>query len=102
MMIEFVWLAPVAAGLFLLIALAKLAKAGKRLTRQSNRLNRALSEFSETDHSSSQLVPKFGPTSLEEAEINRRSYLKQRTKSKEERQRRLVKRLRNLLSKESE
>lgn len=97
-----IWLLPALASLLLLFALARLGKVVKRLNRQTTRLQKSLEKFQNTDHSNSKKAFIFSPISLEKAETNRRSFLKQRAEAKQERQRRLVKRLSNLKSKESE
>jgi hypothetical protein len=101
-MTDLIWLVPGASGLVLLGALYRLGQSAKRLERQTGRLDKSLKAFLEADHSASLQPVKFEPTELLVAETNRRAFIKQRTKSKEERQRRLVKRLRDLKSKESE
>lgn len=101
-MTDLIWLVPAAATLILLGALYRLGKSAKRFERQSTRLEKSLKVFRETDHSASMAPLKFEPTTLQVAEANRKVLIKDRTKSKEQRQRRLVKRLRDLKSKESE
>lgn len=102
MISDLIWLIPTLAALFLLFALYRLGNSGKKLLRQSNRLNKALAAFQTADHSESLKSVKFEPTDLKTAEANRKAYLSKRTKTKAERQRRLVKRLRDLKSNESE
>ena len=102
MILDFIWLVPVFSSLFLLVALFRLGKSGKGLLRQSNRLNKVLSAFQETDHSESLKPIILKATDLGSAQSNRRAYVSKRTKVKQERQRRLVKRLRDLKSNESE
>lgn len=97
-----VWLVPIVSAIGLLVALAKLGKSAKRLSRQTSRLNKHLGEFKSTDHQASKAARIFKPGTPEEAVSNRREYLNRRTKNKADRQRRLLKRLRNLTSKESE
>jgi hypothetical protein len=99
---DYVWLLPVIAGVFFLTVLAKLGKTSSKLLRQTKRLEKQLAKFKATDHSSSKEPVTLEPGKPEEAASKRRAYLKQRTKNKTDRQRRLVKRLRNLSSRESE
>lgn len=101
-MTDLVWLVPAVAALIFLGALYRLGQSAKLFERQSNRLQKAFKVFRETDHSASLTPAKFLPTDLKVATANRKAIIKGRTKSKEERQRRLVKRLRDLKSKESE
>lgn len=97
-----VWLVPIFATIGLLVALAKLGKSAKSLSRQTSRLDKQLAAFTATDHQASKAAKTFKPSTSEEAVSNRREYLNRRTKNKADTQRRLVKRLRNLKSKESE
>jgi hypothetical protein len=99
---DYAWLLPVIAGLYLVIVLAKLGKTSSKLFRQTQRLEKQLAKFKATDHSSSKESVTLTPGKPEEAASKRRAYLKRRTKNKTDRQRRLVKRLRNLSSQESE
>jgi biopolymer transport protein ExbB/TolQ len=99
---DYAWLLPVIAGVFFLMALAKLGKTSSKLFRQTQRLEKQLAKFKATDHSSSKEPVTIEPGKPEEAASKRRAYLKQRTKNKTDRQRRLVKRLSNLSSQESE
>lgn len=101
-MSSWAWFLPFLSGLFFLVALFKLGKSANKLVRQAKRLDKQLATFKSTDHSDSlePFKPKLGKP--EEAVANRRAYLNQRTKKKTDRQRRLVNRLRNLTSKESE
>jgi hypothetical protein len=102
MILDLIWLVPAFATIFLLFALYRLGSSGKKLLRQQNRLNKALSAFQATDHSESLKPVQLEPTDLRTAESNRKAYVNKRTKAKAERQRRLVKRLRDLKSNESE
>lgn len=102
MISDLIWLLPAISTCFLLFVLYRLANSGKKLLRQSNRLNKILAVFQATDHSESLKPVKLEPTDLKTAEANRKAYVSKRTKAKAERQRRLVKRLRDLKSNESE
>lgn len=102
MISDYIWLLPAVSCVFLLMSFFKLGKSGKKLLRQSIRLNKALADFHSTDHSESLKPIKLKSTDLETAQSNRKAYVSKRTKSKQERQRRLVKRLRDLKSNESE
>lgn len=102
MISDYVWLLPGIAGMFLLTVLVHLGKNSSKLLRQAKRLEKLLANFKETDHSSSKKIETLALGKPEEAASKRRAYLQQRTKNKTDRQRRLVKRLRNLSSQESE
>lgn len=102
MISDYIWLVPAFSSLFLLVAILRLGKSGKGLLRQSNRLNKVLANFQSTDHSESLKAIDLKPTDLNTAQANRKAYVNKRTKAKQQRQRRLVKRLRDLKSNESE
>lgn len=102
MIFNLIWIIPAVSACFLLLAMYRLGNSGRKLLRQSNRLNKALTAFQETDHSESLKPVKMAPTNLSAAAANRKAYVSKRTKAKAERQRRLVKRLRDLKSNESE
>ena len=101
-MSSWTWFLPLLSGLFLLVALFKLGRSANKLARQAKRLEKKLVTFKSTDHSDSVKPFELKTGKAEEAVAKRRAYLNQRTKKKTDRQRRLVKRLRNLTSKESE
>jgi hypothetical protein len=99
---DYCWLLPAIAWVFFLTVLAKLGKTSGKLLHQTQRLEKLLAKFKATDHSLSKEAVTLESTKPEEAASKRRAYLNQRTKNKTDRQRRLVKRLRNLSSQESE
>lgn len=82
--------------------LLRLAKKASRLTRQSQRLESQIQEFAQTKRPVPAQASVTEQISPEEALSRRRATKRQLTKNKAERQRRLLKRLRNLKSVESE
>lgn len=87
---------------YLLFVLAKLGNSAKSLTRQGVRLQKqldTLKKIERVDVAVSRVERNLNP---HEAAKNRRAYLMQRTKKRDQRQRRLVKRLKDLKSQESE
>jgi Sec-independent protein translocase protein TatA len=95
-------LLPMALLVIPVIALFRLLGSTKRLSRQTQRLSRSLAKFKSADHSDSKIRPTFIASELNEAVANRKRFLTHQAKTKREKQRRLVKRLRGLTSKESE
>lgn len=96
------WLIPFVVTIGLLVVLAKLGKSAKKLSRQTKRLDKQLVAFRASEHQVSKADMHFKLSTPEDASKKRQSYLVQRTKNKSDRQRRLLKRLRNLKSEESE
>lgn len=100
--VEFLGYVPVALIIFPLIALLRLGSSAKRFSWQADRLNKAIQQFKSTKHvktaaSTSQPLPE-----LADALSHRKQLLQDFAKSKQAKQRRLVKRLRDLTSQESE
>jgi len=95
------WL-PVALAVIPLIAITKIIGAIRRLSGETSRLSQTLFSFFAADHDSSKIAPKYEPKNLENALKNRRQFVSQRNERKRAKQRRLVKRLRGISSKESE
>ena len=102
MSIEIVWLLPIVCTIGLIVSVVNLGASVVKLSRQGNLLQKHLAAFKDTDHATSKESFSIKPATIEEATAKRRAFLKLRTKNKVNRQRRLVKRLRNLKSKESE
>lgn len=95
-----IWVLPGLSFLFLLFSLGRLGSSAIKLAKQGKKLEQRTNEF----RAKLESVPtpaKFEPRSLVDSASRRKQILAERTKSREARQRRLVKRLKDLSSKES-
>ncbi|MEN9707280.1 MAG: hypothetical protein RIS31_846 [Actinomycetota bacterium] len=101
-MLEFIWALTFAAITCLCVLLVRLSGAAKRSARQVIRLTKNLKVFLDLNQESVVTTQAFQSIDLDEALRNRKIYLTNRSKLKEAKQRRLLKRLRGLTSKESE
>ena len=101
-MLEFIWALTIAAFTCLCVLLVRLSGAAKRSSRQVIRLTKNLKVFLDLNQEGVVTAQAFESIDLDEALRNRKIYLTNRSKLKEAKQRRLLKRLRGLTSKESE
>ena len=100
--ISFIWSAPIFAALTLAFVVLSVTGRAKKTLRQISRLERIAKTIG-TSESPKSIVANLKPeTSLENAVALRDSLIKRRAKDKRERQRRLVRRLTKLTSKERE
>lgn len=95
MMEWLIWLPLVSASVFLLVALKNLGSTSAKLNRQLARTVRYRAEFDETPRAT---TPNDKPAALPDLKLvllNRKALLKSRSKKREDKQRRLLSRLKN-------
>lgn len=93
---------PLALLIIPFFALLRLIATSKRLTRQTNRLSKMIRAFKLIDHTVEAKAQVVEPLQVSEELLYRKEYLSERAKLKHSKQRRLVKRLESITSKESE
>lgn len=95
-MSEILWVLPVFTLLILTVALVRLGRSGSKLSRQTQRLESALTTLKKVERNDTRQVSTPKALDLEGALADRRKLKRAKTKAKAERQRRLVVRLKNL------
>jgi hypothetical protein len=98
----YVWYAPIAATILLVISLIYLAVKASKIQKQLSKLNRRTSRFIAGLPKASPIAFKEGIPTISEAKSRRRAEVARRTKNRDARQRRLVEHLKDLQAKESE
>jgi hypothetical protein len=93
---DFIWYAPLATGFFIVFAFVKLAKAGSGLFKQLQRLTKQVEPLQKLQIAAEEPAPEFEPSTEQDARRNRKRYLAAKAKRKADKQRRLVKNLREL------
>lgn len=101
-MVDLVWYVPLAASVFLFIAIVYLATKNRRFDREVAKFNRRKAKFLAGLPETPKINSKGDLPDLKSAMANRRLVIGARTKKREARQRRLVEHLKDLQAKESE
>ncbi len=97
-----IWITPLLSLVLLVLVALKFGRSASKAARQIARLEKQLNSFSVCRTNAAFEQPQTPLTTLGEATKLRKAYIQNRTKAKQERQRRLVKRLSILTSKERE
>lgn len=95
-LIDIIWYAPLAAGIVFILVSLNLAKSGAGLFKQLQRLAKLTEPLQSLQIAADDPGREFKPSTEAEARRNRKLYLAEKAKRKEDKQRRLVKNLREL------
>ena len=93
---DLIWYLPLACGLVLATAMIRLGRSGSKLNRQAAKLTKLTEPLQNITFNGDVEITGFKAATEIEARQKRRSYLSAKAKRKEDKQRRLVERLRKL------